>query len=80
MDPPQIKIIDNNSLMVINKKGIIRQLYVPIKVQVLYDTKILKKNSIVFVDEIQAHQQYKILYRITDNWWSYHLFSIAATF
>lgn len=80
MDPPQINYVNNNSILIINQKGKIRQLFVPFKVQLICDTSILKKDTWVLVEEVQPHHQYKMLYRVTKHWWPYDLFKIAATF
>jgi hypothetical protein len=80
MDPPQINYVDPKSLLVINTQGIMRQLFVPIRAQVLYDTHVLKKDSWIIIEEIQPHKSYKLIYRIGNNWWQYDLFKLAATF
>lgn len=80
MDPPQINFVDNNSILIINPGGKIKQIFTPFRVQVLHDTNILKKNSWVVVEEIQSHKEYKMLYRITTNWWPYHLFRLQVNF
>jgi hypothetical protein len=80
MDPPEIKYLSNNSLMVVNTVGKMRQLFVPIKVQVIYDTTSLKKNSWVIVEEVLPHKTHKLIYRIGNKWWSYELFKLAANF
>ena len=75
-----IDYVDHKSIMVINTKGVIRQLFVPIRVQVITPTNILQVNSWVIVEEIQAHKEHKLLYKIGNNWWQYHLFRIAVVF
>lgn len=80
MDPPQINYVEYNCILLINPTGIMRQIFVPFKVQVLYDTSTLKKNSWVIVEEIESHKEYKLLYRIMDHWWPYYLFKIGAVF
>ena len=80
MNPPQINYINHNSILIINPKGKIRQLFTPFKVQLINDTSILKKKSWVMVEEVQPHKEYKMVYRITKHWWPFDLFKIAATF
>ena len=80
MDPPKLNFIDYNSILIINPTGKMRQIFVPFKVQLLYDTKILKKGTWVIVEEIESHRDYKLLYRVTNHWWPYHLFKIGAVF
>ena len=80
MDPPQINYVDNNSILIINPGGKLRQLFVPFRVQVLHETSILKKNSWALVEEVQLHKEHKLLYRITTNWWPYNLFRLQVNF
>lgn len=80
MDPPKLNFIDYNSILIITPTGTMRQLFVPFKVQLLYDTKTLKKDTWAIVEEIETHRDYKLLYRITNHWWPYYLFKIGAVF
>jgi hypothetical protein len=81
MDPPsQINYIDHNSILIINPKGIMKQLYVPFRVQVIQDTTILKIHTWVYVEEVMPHDQNKLLYRITTHWWPYNIFRIQIHF
>ena len=80
MDPPQINYIDHNSVLIINPKGRMRQLFVPFRVQVIQDTSVLKRYTWVFVEEVIPHNQYKMLYRVITHWWPYHLFRIQIHF
>ncbi len=80
MDPPKLNFVDYNCILIINPTGKMRQLFVPFKVQLLYDTKVLKKGTWVVVEEIESHRDYKLLYRVTDHWWPYYLFKIGAVF
>jgi len=80
MNLPQINYVDRNSILIINPAGKMRQLYVPFRVQLLHDTTILKKNSWVVVEEVQASTQYQLLYRVTVDWWPYNLFRLQVNF
>ena len=80
MDPPQINYLDSNSILVINPAGKMRQVFVPFRVYVLHETSILKKNHWVLVEEVQAHDQYKMLYRVASNWWPYNIFRLQVNF
>jgi hypothetical protein len=80
MDPPQINYINHNSILIINPKGKIRQLFTPFKVQLINDTSILKKNSWVVVDLVKASPSYKLMFRIGSKWYPYHLFRITIKF
>ena len=80
MDSPQINYINHNSILIINPKGKIRQLFTPFKVQLINDTSILKKNSWVMVEEVQPHKEYKMVYRVGAHWWPFDVFKITASF
>ena len=80
MDPPKINYINNNSIMVINNYGYIRQLFVPFKVQVLQATSKLVKDAYVVVEEVQQHDKYLLLYRIANKWWPYYVFKLSVEF
>ena len=80
MDPPKINYVSNNSLMVVNKQGFIRQLFVPFHVQALQDTEHFKENSWVVVEEIRQHPQHLLLYRVFNHWWPYFIFKLDVRF
>ena len=80
MDPPQINYIDHNSILLINQNGKMRQLYVPFRVQLMQDTTILKIHTWVYIEEVMPHDQHKLLYRVTSNWWAYNIFRIQIHF
>ncbi|HRF24879.1 MAG TPA: hypothetical protein PLR98_11970 [Chitinophagaceae bacterium] len=80
MDPPKPVLLDPYSLIVINEDGKLKQLFVPIKVQVVLEDKILSKDSWVLVYEVQPHIQHRLLFRIGCLWYPYHFFRITANF
>jgi len=80
MDPPYINFIDYKSILVINPSGKMRQVFAPFKVQVIQSTTLLVKNTWVVVEEIRPHDQYRLLYRIGNNWWSYNAFRLSVLF
>jgi hypothetical protein len=80
MDPPKFTFVNNNTLMVINTKGKIRQLFTPFNVQVLQDTEHFKEKSWVVVEEIKQHSQHILLYRVINNWWPYYIFRLDVRF
>ncbi len=80
MDPPKIKYLDNGSIMIINNHGKLRQLFVPFRVQVAHATPTLVKDVWVYVEEVQQHDKYLLLYRIANNWWPYYVFRLHVDF
>ena len=80
MDPQKSTFVNNNTLIVINQKGKMRQLFTPFNVQVLQDTEHFKENSWVVVEEIRQHPQHILLYRVINQWWPYYIFKIDVKF
>ena len=80
MDPPKFTFVNNNTLIVINQKGKMRQLFTPFNVQVLQDTEHFKENSWVVVEEIIQHPQHILIYRVINQWWPYYIFKIDVKF
>ena len=80
MDPTLINFIDSDSILIVNPEGKMRQVFVPFPALVLHDTSMLKKSSRVRVEEVQSHEQFKIIYRVMELWWPYNLFSIQINF
>lgn len=76
----QINYVDPNSIMVVNTKGKMRQLFVPFIVKVVFQTSTLKIDSSVYVVEVTTSTQYKIIYRIGRNWYPYFAFSINTVY
>ena len=74
--PMQIKFYNPYSLLIVNRKGKLRQLFVPILVKCSYSYDILKKDSLVYVEQVVANEQYRILYRVFDQWYPYYFFNI----
>ena len=67
MNPLHINYVDHRSILVINSKGKIRQLYVPFKVKVLLSTEYLKEGSNTYVEEVQTHVVYLLIYRVGNS-------------
>ena len=67
MPPIQINYANSNSLLVINHHGIMKQLFVPIKVRCVLPIGILRENSVLYVEQVEAHPQYRIIYRVFDE-------------
>jgi hypothetical protein len=78
MGPPHINYINHNSILVINTTGEIRQLFVPFQVQVTIDILVLKKKSMLLVEEVQSHYKYHLIYRILGRWYPFTYFRITV--
>ena len=80
MNPLHINYVYHRSILVINSRGKIRQLYVPFKVKVLLPTEYLKEGSNTYVEEVQTHAVYLLIYRVGNSWLPYYLFEINIHF
>ncbi|WP_276133513.1 hypothetical protein [Polluticoccus soli] len=80
MDPPQINFVDNNSILIINRHGLMKQVFVPFKVIVAVNISIFRIGNVVYVDEVSQDRQNRLMYRVAGKWWHYDLFVIAVGF
>lgn len=74
--PKKIKYCDDKSLYLINKSGKLRQLFVPFKVQCITPVGNIKPESWVYVEQVTKHNQFRILYKVFDDWIPYNFFRI----
>ena len=80
MDPPKINYVNNNSIMVVNKHGLLRQLFTPFHAQVILETEDFNENSWVVVEEVKPHPQFILLYRVINYWYPYFVFKLDVRF
>ena len=60
MDPPhQIKYVDDKSILLINKMGKLKQLFVPFKVQCIEPTENIQPETWVYVEQVAQHHEFK---------------------
>ncbi len=71
---------DSFSILVLNPKGEIRILYAPFRVTCIQSVNSIRKNSILFVDEVFEHRKDQLHYRINGNIYPYSLFRIDIKF
>jgi hypothetical protein len=71
-----LKYSNPREIYVITHFGVLIRLFCPIKVQVLQNIGTLKKNQIVFVDEIKVTLELKTVYIINNAAYYYFHFSI----
>jgi hypothetical protein len=80
MDPPKKVYFDPYSLLVINQDGRLRQLFVPIRMQVILGDLVLAPYQWVTVEEIQPHFQHKLIFRIGQQWFPHSIFRILISY
>ena len=65
---------NEQTLMLVNKKGILRELKVPFQVKAVESIGIIKIGTLVYVEAVAQHQQFKIMYRVLNQWMPYQYF------
>jgi hypothetical protein len=76
----EIIFYNANCILVINKTGKLRKLYVPFQVKCVTHVRNLKPGTIVFVEEVAQHEQLLIIYRVFNEWMPYNDFSIIISY
>ena len=69
-----------HTLLVINTKGIIRQLHTPIKVRCNEDVGTLRKGVFLYIDEIGSGENDSLIYYVSDTAYYHTHFDIVANF
>lgn len=67
---------DPKSVLVVSDKGLLRQLFVPFRVQCVIAHERIPVDSYVFVDAVFLHRKYLLLYWINQTLIPYHHFTI----
>jgi hypothetical protein len=71
---------DPKSILVINPKGNMRQLFCPFRVRVFSSDIPLSKNSYQFVTEVREYKASPLQYKIGHSWYDYQYFGFLITF
>ncbi len=73
----QVEFLHPNVLLVITPKGIILELYTPIRAEVTRKVGNLPKGTKVYIDSILKSEEHKILYCISGKWYPYNIFRVG---
>jgi len=73
----QIEFLHPNVLLVITPKGIIMELFTPIRAQVSRPIGNLTIGTYVYIDSIVKNDAHKILYCISGKWYPYSYFRVG---
>ncbi len=76
----EVKYCDKNSILIINSRGVIKQLHTPFKVQCVADVGRYKTGSIVYVEEVAAGDKDELIYHIGEGAYYHRNFRITANF
>ena len=73
----QVEFLHPNVLLVITPKGIILELYTPIRAEMIRQVGNLPKGTKVYIDAIVKDNTHKILFFIGSKWYPYHHFKVG---
>jgi hypothetical protein len=73
----QIEFLHPNVLLVVTPKGIIMELFTPIRAQVTKSIGNLTIGTFVYIDSIVKNDEHKILYCISGKWYPYSYFRVG---
>ena len=71
---------DSFSILVINKRGVVRRLYAPFRVHCLESVDELEAGTWVYVDEVFPDEDCRLLYKVGGNLYPYNCFTINIDF
>jgi hypothetical protein len=73
-----VRYQDPRSVLVVSHKGLLRQVFVPIKLLCVEGVEQIPVGSYVFADAVFLHKKYRLLYWICGRLIPYHFFTIPA--
>lgn len=76
----QILHFDQESILVLTHKGVIRRLYCPFLVKCVNTIDDIQEETVCYVDRIYDDPDDRILYLIGGNLYAYHCFLIQMVF
>jgi hypothetical protein len=72
----KLSFYDERTLLLITRRGVLRQLHVPFQVKAAQAIGIIKEGTIVYVEAVAQHKEHKIMYRVLNQWIPYYNFQI----
>jgi hypothetical protein len=70
----KLSFYDERTLLLITRRGVLRQLHVPFQVKAVQAVGIIKEGTIVYVEAVAQHKEHRIMYRILNQWIPYYKF------
>jgi hypothetical protein len=74
----QVEFLHPNVLLVITPKGVILELFTPIRAEVIRKVGNLPKGTKVYIDAILKSEEHMILYCISGKWYPYNFFRVGS--
>jgi len=72
----KLSFYDERTLLLISRRGVLRQLHVPFQVKANQAIGIIKEGTIVYVEAVAQHKEHKIMYRVLNQWIPYYNFQL----
>jgi hypothetical protein len=72
----KLSFYDERTLLLITRRGVLRQLHVPFQVKAVQAVGIIKEGTVVYVEAVAQHKEHKIMYRVLNQWIPYYNFQI----
>ena len=76
----QIRYVDPFTVLVINTKGHLRQIYAPFRVQCIYPAGQIPPDSWVYVDGVWQDKKDRLLYLVSGKLYPYWCFRLQILF
>ncbi len=72
----KLSFYDERTLLLVSRRGVLRQLHVPFQVKAVQAIGIIKEGTIVYVEAVAQHKEHKIMYRVLNQWIPYCNFQL----
>ncbi len=72
----KLSFYDERTLLLVSRRGVLRQLHVPFQVKAVHAIGIIKEGTIVYVEAVAQHKEHKIMYRVLNQWVPYYNFQL----
>ena len=73
----KLTFYETQTLTVVNSKGRLKHIPVPFQVKCVKKIGIINVNTLVYVESVTEHHQFKIMYRVLSQWIPYSNFIIV---
>ena len=73
----KVEFLYPNILLLISPKGVLIELFTPIRAMVTNEIGNLQVGTMVYIDAIIQSKEHKILYCIIGKWYPYHHFKVG---
>lgn len=77
MAKQKLEYLHPNVLLLITPKGVLIELFTPIKAKVVTDVGQLKVGTTVYIEAIVKSDDHRLLFLVTGSWIPYHHFRVG---